>query len=178
MQTCKDCNIEKDLSCYYRYTSKSGTKRYRLTCKECCQLMAREKYSENPEKYRKPSTDENRIKAKERSKKYYSSIHGRASTLLKGVNDRDKSHQLDIDWFVEKLNKGICEVTGLKFDFEPHPIYGKNPMAPSVDRIDSSIGYTKENSRLVIWQYNMGKAETTDEEFYQFCLSVVNSKRS
>lgn len=35
-----------------------------------------------------------------------------------------------------------------------NPGTGRNPNAPSVDRIDSSRGYTVDNCRLILWSLN------------------------
>lgn len=50
---------------------------------------------------------------------------------------------------VELLTKSAwaCAVTGVRFTLEA--VSGKRPYAPSVDRIDSSKGYTVENCRIV-----------------------------
>lgn len=40
-----------------------------------------------------------------------------------------------------------CAVTGALFSLEV--INGRRPLAPSIDRIDSSLGYTRQNCRIV-----------------------------
>jgi len=68
---------------------------------------------------------------------------------------------------------GCCEITGIPFDFEPHKIYSKNPYSPSIDRIDSSKGYTKQNVRIVLWQVNLMRGEISDEEIIVICKKFI-----
>jgi hypothetical protein len=46
-----------------------------------------------------------------------------------------------------------CAVTGLRFSNEV--IANRRPYAPSIDRIDSALGYTKDNCRLVCAAVNI-----------------------
>jgi len=49
-----------------------------------------------------------------------------------------------------------CEVSGIQFEFEQITRKGPHrPFSPSLDRIDSSKGYTKENTRLVCLAVNI-----------------------
>jgi hypothetical protein len=68
-----------------------------------------------------------------------------------GKNNKDTS-QFDIteQWFRERLNANVCEMSGLPFELEPV----RNPFYPTVDRIDPLGPYTQANCRLVIWYLN------------------------
>lgn len=44
---------------------------------------------------------------------------------------------------------------------------------PSLDRIDSSLGYTKQNIRLVAWIVNHTRGNLTDDEFVSMCNKVA-----
>lgn len=55
----------------------------------------------------------------------------------------------DITYLWERSG-GRCEVTGIEFEFEAMEAkHERRPFAPSVDRLDNSIGYTLRNVRLV-----------------------------
>lgn len=59
-----------------------------------------------------------------------------------------------VDWVVERIKQG-CELTGLPFELSHESrIKQRSPYAPSIDRIDCTQGYTKENCRLVVWAMN------------------------
>lgn len=68
-------------------------------------------------------------------------------------------------------SQGRCEVSGLPFNFEVH---GKRrPFAPSIDRIDSSVGYTPTNSRLVCFAVNVGMNCWGDAPFLRICRALA-----
>lgn len=45
---------------------------------------------------------------------------------------------------------------------------------PSLDRINSKIGYTLENIRLVAWIVNHTKGDLMDDEFIDMCKKVAS----
>lgn len=47
----------------------------------------------------------------------------------------------------------------------------------SLDRIDSSIGYTRSNIQLVCTAVNKMKQNLTEEQFLNFCGLITNEKR-
>lgn len=89
-----------------------------------------------------------------------------AKYLMHRVRARARREGLDCDiteeWIEVRLPDG-CEVTGLPFDFEVGTPGKQNPWTPSVDRKDSSKGYTEDNCQLVVWAYNCAKG-TWDKE--------------
>lgn len=184
MKTCNKCNVDLDESSFYRYSSG----RLQGSCKVCIKKYNNDKYAADPEyknnrikraeKYK--SDPERALNTKNRSAKFYESISGRAKTLLKSASRRcgnfPEKFDLDYEFILDKLNTGVCEVTGIYFDFSKPESTSKNPYAPSIDRIDSKIGYTKSNTRIVIWQYNMMKGELSDEELLKICLVLTERK--
>lgn len=93
---------------------------------------------------------------------------------------RGEVFELDHAWATEQLEKydGRCCVTGvvLEFDRATTTRALTCPWAPSIDRIDSSIGYTRENSRLVCWAYNLAKGAWTDEIVEVWVRSMMAMK--
>lgn len=73
-----------------------------------------------------------------------------------------KEFELDIEWFTENYEKG-CALTGIPFrevKYEPGQRSAtKTPFTVSIDRIDSSKGYTKENSQLILSSMNQFKGK-------------------
>lgn len=94
---------------------------------------------------------------------------GRIRRKLEGVRKRaikaNVPYDLTIDWYVEKLAAGHCEITGIPFVLDPYkPGKGTPPFIPSIDRTVPSEGYTKKNCRLVIMIYNQIKNEYNPED--------------
>lgn len=127
-------------------------------------------YAENREKwgaYRKT----------QREKESVSPWH-RASRLLIWIRARagktGREFDLNQEWLAERLEKGICEVTGIALELSKPPGSRFHPWAPSIDRIDSKLGYTQKNCRLTCWIFNMAKAEWSDEVVLTFAKALAN----
>jgi hypothetical protein len=73
-------------------------------------------------------------------------------------------------WLEMKLSAGHCEATGLRFDMEFGN--GRRPFTPSIDQKIAGLGYTPENTQLVIYLYNLAKSDWGDDEL-QHCLRVI-----
>ncbi len=100
------------------------------------------------------------------NKKYSMTSTGRARRLCQAAQQRRASRELGFDlthqWVLDRLEAGVCELSGLPFFFRvgkerPHPY------APSIDRIDSSKGYLQSNCRLVLWCLNAGMLDFGEE---------------
>ena len=79
-------------------------------------------------------------------------------------------------WVEAKILDGVCEVTGIPFDLTSktsNSVHAKNPWVPSLDRIDSSKPYAKDNVQLVVFMYNVCKAEFAHKDVVTFCKSVA-----
>ena len=88
---------------------------------------------------------------------------------------------LDLDWFKKNLKGMKCAASGLDFVmpvYEPNARGKRGPWTPSVDRIDNSKGYVKENCRLVVWMYNLAKSNYKENEMYKLCNAVIKYKTS
>ena len=57
------------------------------------------------------------------------------------------------------MRSGRCQASGLPFSIETHANSRVAPLAPSLDRIDSSKGYTPDNTQVVVWIYNTAKSD-------------------
>jgi len=90
------------------------------------------------------------------------------SSARKRAKQKDLPCDIDADWIHERLLAGKCEVTGIPFKFDyPYSKTGQGQQrafSPSLDRTDSSLGYTKENTKVVVWVYNGAKGVGTHEE--------------
>lgn len=90
-----------------------------------------------------------------------------------------KSRKIDLEIDIYDLQeqwdkqKGVCAYTGLKLT--PNFIKDKRnqfSLQPSLDRIDSSVGYTKDNIQWVCRTVNWAKLSLTHEEFLKLCKLV------
>ena len=65
---------------------------------------------------------------------------------------------LDLEWLQKQPQ--MCALTGISFEIPPA---GIGPKTPSFDKIDPKQGYTKTNTRLVLYWINTARNTWTDE---------------
>ncbi len=92
--------------------------------------------------------------------------------IKKRATKKGIEYNLTPEWLTFKLSKNKCEATGLPFKFYP-PITTKNPYYPSIDRVDSTKGYTTDNCQVVIFGFNVLKLNYDKETIDKFCKSYV-----
>ena len=78
----------------------------------------------------------------------------------------------DWDAMIERANNH-CELTGLAFDNTRHSKSKIRPLAASCDRIDSSLGYTKDNCRLTIFAANCAMSSWGEDFMYEWAKAFV-----
>jgi hypothetical protein len=146
---CAKCGEEKDVSLFFKHTATSDG--WHSWCKPCC----------------KEGNDKSR-------EKKYSSFEGRVSTILqtckRSAKARNNEYEITREDLMEmwELQGGKCAYTYLDMTTQAN-----NPYSVSVERINSSIGYTKENTILVCNIINRMKSDFEPEMFYEMCRAVV-----
>ncbi len=98
----------------------------------------------------------------------------RAAKLWNRAKSRNKPNfEITKLWVEKKLLRCCCEVTGIGFDYtKPKPHYNANPFAPSLDRIDSTKGYSYRNTQVVIWGYNVAKSYLDPADFKKLIRGI------
>jgi hypothetical protein len=101
--------------------------------------------------------------------------------LLNRINQRKKTQIItltlqDIKDIWEKQN-GICVYTKIKLKL-PKWNAQKEIDTASVDRKDTSIGYTKENCQIVSVMANFAKNDFSDADMKEFCKQIVENYNS
>ncbi len=101
-------------------------------------------------------------KGKALRRKFFVSVAGSTHALFHSARQRARKHgrafSITKEWIEERLEAGVCEVTGVKFSYDKKE-YNTAPFAPSLDRVVGSKGYTKENTQVVCNFYNILKWE-------------------
>ena len=108
---------------------------------------------------------------------YYANF---ANSLVRSLKQRAKTmdvpFDLDIDFVKELYSKqsGKCLLTGIAFILDKSDT-SRRPFAPSIDRINSKLGYTKNNVRLVCTIVNLALNEFGDSSFDKMCRAYVEN---
>jgi hypothetical protein len=112
-----------------------------------------------------------------------STVPGKARSLYQSARSSARERNLPFDlttlWIEERLNNGVCEVSGLPFSMTVgggHLTCGagnQNPFGPSLDRRESAKGYTQENVQIVVWIYNACKQTHTHADVMTLARALV-----
>jgi hypothetical protein len=102
-----------------------------------------------------------------RAKKLFNSARGSARA-------RGLEFTISIDDIIETLESGVCRVTGLAFDM----VSTDGPWRPTIDRIDSSLGYIPGNVQIVVWLYNSAKQQYTHGDVMVLARALTQGSAS
>lgn len=134
---------------------KDGFKTY---CRACDSAEGKRWYAENTDRHCgnvKQWALDNPIAAKAKSLK--------ANAHSAGPSD------IDMEWVMERLDRGVCEKSGEPF------VYGHayHPGGPSIDRIDATQpGHMKDNCRVILWCLNSFKGTASEELFDEYLEKI------
>ena len=149
MKTCFCCKQSYSLDNYFK--SSNTVDGLHSWCKSCCKAGNRK------------SRD-----------KVNSNIESRAKVFLRNAknsaNKRKQEFSLEINDVVDFWNKQskICAYSGLEMTLEAGKLH-----TVSIERINSKIGYTKDNTILVCQAINRMKSDFSYKDFYMLCHSVT-----
>ena len=110
-------------------------------------------------------------------------LYRRAVNMLAAAEHRattkDLPFDLDMEWMLEQL-QGRCPKLGFKFrtDYAGENYRDRHPLCPSVDKIDPTKGYLKNNCEVVCWWYNVAKQTFSEEQMYNLCSIFIDYQRS
>jgi hypothetical protein len=150
MKTCFKCKESKPLALYFKHCLTVDG--YHSWCKNCC------------------TVGNIRSRAKQNS-----TIEGRAKVFLqnarKSAVKRQQAFDLTISDVVTCWNsqKNVCAYSGRLMTLEAGQLN-----TVSIERIDSAVGYTLENTILVCQAINRMKSDFGFEDFYNLCRDVAD----
>lgn len=172
---CSHCKQEFPLENFY----KDASRRDGLSnkCKPCTYVKQR-KYKENNPDAIKAEKQRYYERNKDKFRQYYcdnkeqilavakknrTGKEGYLRTMLNSAKSRAKQKKLEFDLELDALMaiaNDYCPVDGLPFDWDRQLENGKALLLaiPSLDRIDSSRGYTKDNVMIIGDQWNRWKS--------------------
>ena len=142
--------------------AKEHWKKYRENNQEQMNARRRKDRKLNPEKYSEYTKNYRTSTLRRFVAKKLSNVRSRA---FKQKDANKKKVDITIDFLVDLYHKqnGQCAITKHKMTKEFNCLYGM-----SVDRIDSSKGYLKDNVQLVCQAINFAKNSFTNEQILKF----------
>jgi hypothetical protein len=149
MKVCFKCKNSKPYDLFFKHNLTSDG--YHSWCKQCC----------------KDANENSR-------KKLNSTIQGRAKIFLRNAKNsalkRNQVFEITIEDIVNawEIQEKICAYSGREMTL----LHGQLNTV-SIERIDSKIGYTKDNTILVCQAINRMKSDFEFEEFFDLCKDVT-----
>ena len=149
MKTCFKCKETKELSLFFKHHQTADG--YHSWCKSCCKIgnnVSRDKVN--------------------------STIEGRARVFLRNAKNSAKKRQQEFCLTIQDVvdcwhrQHQICAYSGRKMTLEANKIN-----TVSIERIDSEVGYTPENTILVCQAINRMKSDFGYDVFYYLCRDVA-----
>lgn len=107
-----------------------------------------------------------------------SAIDASVTDMVRSVRNRAKRRGIDFDidreWVIEKLHAANyrCAVTGMRFSVDRNGNEMRRKSAPSLDRIDCTKGYTRDNVRIVLASVNIAMNEWGAEHLFKIALAA------
>jgi len=145
---CTACGDEKPVAAFYKGFSQS-----RPVCKACILRANKQRVQSCPLEYLRT----NWIRLKH--------IRKRQGYCVDLVVE-------DLREIFEK-QQGLCALSGVVMTFHPEADQSRGTNA-SIDRIDSTQGYSRDNVRLVCSRVNLMRGNQCDGDFYWWAKTVVN----
>lgn len=156
VRTCRVCKEDKPLSKFRKFGPKSNNWRMH-ECNDCRNESTMEQYRTDSKTRAQLIVNARRYQAKK-----------------KGI-----PFDLDWQWMQEKIDRGICEATGLPLTMDVGKRDGTaDPFSPSIDRIDPDGPYSLENSRVVCYVFNLSRSAFGDDVFYKMCRAFMDKYES
>lgn len=149
---CSHCGKQGNLSLFAKTGSKGAV---RCICKDCRNLYARN------------MARMNRGSAQVRASKLVSAAKSRAT-------ERNLSFDLDVEWVLERLEIGLCQLSGEKFDLTETRGFA----TPSLDRINPKGGYTKQNTRVILFGLNAALGTWGTKPLFEAVLKSIQMQSS
>lgn len=151
VRSCSHCSGEFPATAEFFYRHSKTSDGWHSWCKPCCKEGNKRSLA-----------------------KRYSTFEGRIPTFLlsckASAKKRNQEFSLVRDDFLNMWDTqgGVCVYTGMKMELQPNTL-----LSVSVERVDSSVGYTPENTVLCCNVINRMKSDLDAQTFFDLCRSVT-----
>ncbi len=162
-KTCSKCGELKSIEEFYKVKPRWNSDRT-ADCKSCVKARANVYYENNREDV---LVKENKRRAQgdwpAKCREYKRKHWAKRLLLAARKSSKDRGHdppEIDEAWI--ERQPLVCPYLGVIL--VPDSGKSRDPFAPSLDRIDNSRGYTRDNVRVTSWVWNLMRGALTVEE--------------
>lgn len=157
-QTKKCCRCQKEKSLYEFTKNRASKDGLQHKCKPCDIEYQRQRRLSNPQK----TIEYSRQYQKSKKKDFDYRLQMLINASKQRARLKNREHSITVDDIKKIYPKdGCCPIFGMKLEFNSA---GFRENSPSIDRIDSAKGYTKDNIQIVSWKANRIKGYASVEE--------------
>ena len=155
-KVCSNCKENKPFSEFSKNKASSDGLQYK--CRPCDVAYQAKRRIENPQQ----QLDYQRAYQKNKRKDY----NYRLQMLINASKQRAKNKNREHNITVEDIKAiypldGCCPIFGMKLEFNSA---GFRENSPSIDRVDSTKGYTPDNIQIISWKANRIKGYASTQE--------------
>lgn len=178
IKTCSQCLKDKPLD-EFPFENKE-LNQYRANCRDCKNAASKKAYEDTRSD---PESVARRIikKCKEREKYRLAKFVQRRDELeaLPEVELDETNFNIDYQWVLQQRDEqnNKCYYTDIEMVWTTgliDEIRRINPYAVTVERLDSTRPYVKDNCVLACWRSNCFKGDGSYEEMILFCSSILH----
>jgi len=155
-KVCSNCKEDKPFFEFSKNKASSDGLQYK--CRPCDVAYQAKRRIENPQQ----QLDYQRAYQKNKRKDY----NYRLQMLINASKQRAKNKNREHNITVEDIKAiypldGCCPIFGMKLEFNSA---GFRENSPSIDRVDSTKGYTPDNIQIISWKANRIKGYASTQE--------------
>ena len=160
MKLCSKCIELKDMGDFSKH--RGSTDGLQIYCKACKKIYE--------DTYREINT--------QRRNKLYQTIEGRFQRLLNSSRGRSKKKDIkfniDLSFLLSlwEEQEGKCAISGEEMRLDHNKVCKTLNASPSLDRIDPSLGYTRDNIQLTCSKINYMKGSMSMDVFINTCRLI------
>ena len=156
LKVCNECKCEKPLTEFTKNKASPDGLQYK--CRPCDVAYQAKRRADNPQKRR--AYEKQYLNNKRQDFEFRLIMLLNASKQR--ARNKNREHTITVNDIKEIYPKdGCCPIFGMKLEFNSA---GFRENSPSIDRIDSTKGYTPDNIQIISWKANRIKGYATVQE--------------
>ena len=155
-KVCGHCKVDKPLTDYTKNNAAPDGLQYR--CRACDIAYQVKRRAENYQEL----LEYGRAYERNRRKDFDYRLKMLVNASKQRAKNKDREHTITVEDVKEIYPQdGCCPIFGMKLEFNNA---GFRETSPSIDRIDSTKGYTPDNIQIISWKANRVKGYATLQE--------------